>query len=254
MPYAILQTDLTPPALDQLKQAFRSVDFLTDVDAHTLGSDAFGILVKNLTADHAASLQGALRTEGVETEIVDQRALPEMPPTKFVGRLDCLPEGLMIYDPLGRGFQLEWGHLMMIASGDVRLTEFTRVQRVRRRPRLDRYGHIQDEPEVEVSTREELKFHLLLELVLTRGVQRFSVTADRFNFIYLGERRTQSIPDNFALLVQDLIHFAPHAAVNRGAFHIREDARDWFSYPSKNAFHEEIIWLLWRIRQARARE
>ena len=252
MPYAILQTDLTPPSLDQLKRAFRTVKFLTEVDAHTLGNDAFGILVKNLDADRAAALQSALRAEGVETEIADQRALPEMPATKFVARLDCLPDGLLIYDPLGRSFRLEWGHLLMIAAGNVRLTDFARVEKTRYETRYD-WGHPSVEQVTDVSTKEEQNQHLVLELILTRAVARYSVTADKFNFAYLGPRRTKNLPENFALLVRDLIQFAPQAALNRGAFHLRENTGAPFTYPSKNAFFEEIIWLLRRMQLAPGR-
>ena len=250
MPYAILQTDLTPPSLDQLKRAFRAVKFLTEVDAYTLGNDAFGILVKNLEAEPAAALQGALRTEGVETIIADQRELPEMPPTKFVSRLDCRPDGLLIYDPLGRSFRLEWGHILMIAAGSVRLTDFVPVKRVRQRNPYRNYDQPDSGQVIEMSTREEQNHHLALELILTRAVARYSVTADRFNFAYLGERRTESLPANFALLARDLILFAPQAALNRGALDLRESTGQLLIYPSKNAFFEEIIWLLWRMQQA----
>ena len=76
------------------------------------------------------------------------------------------------------------------------------------------------------------------------------MTADRFNFAYLGDRRTESLPENFALLTRDLIQFAPQAALNRGASDLRENTGKLLTYPSKNAFFEEIIWLLWRMQQA----
>ena len=56
MSYALLQNDLSVPPLDSLKRAFRAVKFLTELDAHTLGADAFGILVKGLSAENAALL------------------------------------------------------------------------------------------------------------------------------------------------------------------------------------------------------
>ena len=52
---------------------------------------------------------------------------------------------------------------------------------------------------------------------------------------------------NFRLLVQDLARFAPQAAINRGAYYLREGAGEAFVYPSKNAIFEEIVWLLWRM-------
>ncbi|MBI5385305.1 MAG: hypothetical protein HZA90_11545 [Verrucomicrobia bacterium] len=247
MPFALLQVDLNPPDIERLKRAFRSVDFLTELDAHTLADDGFGILVKNLAPEDAAALCGALRTEGVATEIVDQRALPEMPPTKLVTRLDCQPEALQVYDPLGRVFPLQWGHILMIAAGFVRLSEFTRVRKVRGESYSDA-----DYPSasrvVEETTVEERNFRFILEIVLTRAVQRFSIAADRFNFAYLGARRSADPAENFAELVRDLIQFAPQAALNRGAFCLRERLAEPFCYPSKNAFFEEIIWLLWKMQ------
>src|SRR6185436_1321218 len=126
MPYAVLQTDLNPPSFELLRRVFPLVPGLTASDAAILGKDAFGVLVKNFSEQQAAALQGALRREGIETEIVDQSFLPELPATKFVSRVDCRPEHLLIYDPLGRSFPLPWPHLMFIAAGNVKLSEFVR--------------------------------------------------------------------------------------------------------------------------------
>jgi hypothetical protein len=40
----------------------------------------------------------------------------------------------------------------------------------------------------------------------------------------------------------------PRELVNRGACYFREQREEPFAYPSKNAFYEEIAWLLWRMR------
>ena len=55
--------------------------------------------------------------------------------------------------------------------------------------------------------------------------------------------------ENFQLLARDLMTFAPHALVNRGAFYLREGSNRIFEYPSKNAFYEQITWMLWRAQQ-----
>lgn len=253
MPYSILQKDLTIPPVEALKRAFRTVKFLTEVDAYTLANDAYGILVKRLSRENAVALQGVLAREGVETEIVEDRLLPALPPTKFVHRLDCQPDGLMVYDPLQRSFRLEYGHVMLIAAGDVRLNEFKQVRKTREIVGYDGEGRAHYDTIVETSTKEERNYHFCLELVLSRAVQRFSLTADKFSFSYLGERKTDDLTANFTLLVQDLVRQAPHAAINRGAYYLRENAQPLFSYPSKNAFFEEITWLLWRLRQSEGR-
>jgi len=81
-------------------------------------------------------------------------------------------------------------------------------------------------------------------------VLRFCLNAEKFNFSYLGERKTKDPARNFALLIQDAIQFSPHAARNRGAESIRVDREQVFAYPSKNAFHEEVVWILWQMKKA----
>lgn len=253
MNYAILQTTLDTPDFDKLRRAFRSVSSLTDADAHILGNDAFGILVKGKPLAEATTLQAALRAEGIEAHVIPEDDLPALPPTKFLNRVEARPEALTIYDPVGRSFAVEWGHVMLIAAGSVRLTDFNRIRTEKRVTRYDAQGGAYTETVVDYNTREERNAHFLLEIILTRGVARYSIKADPaalLLFRYLGERRTDSLAQNFALLVQDLMTYAPHAAVNRGAYSLREAGGSLFAYPSKNAFFEEITWLLWWLAMA----
>jgi hypothetical protein len=250
MRYALLQTDLNPPSLDQLRRAFRFVPGLTPYDANILGNDAFGILVKDFSAEQAGALQGALRVEGIETEIVDQSLLPALPQTKIVQRLECHPAHLLIFDPLGKSFPLEWRHIMLIAAGGVQLTEFVRHETKRPVKLYRRDGQSTAEFEHETVTRKERNFHLLCEIIITGAALRYSFSADKFNFACLGERNLQNPSANFSLFVRDLIHFCPHAGLNRGATALQANATEIFAYPTKNAFHEEIVWMLWQIRKA----
>jgi len=137
MPYAVLQTDLNTPSVEQLQRAARFVPGLTAGDGHVLGNDAFGILVKDFSEQQAGALQANLRAEGVETEIVEQSFLPQLPPIKFVHRLECSSQHLMIHDPLGRAFPVEWRNIMLIAAGSVRLSKF--VSKVKARVSAGKY-------------------------------------------------------------------------------------------------------------------
>jgi hypothetical protein len=254
MLYAVVQKSLEPPSLEQLQNAFQGIPGLTRMDASILGRDAFGILVKGFPFDRATKLQASLAGQGVETEVVEQNALPALPQEKNVTRLECTPEALMIYDPLNRSFPLEWKNIMMIAAGTVPLVELARVRTETSVPAMG-YNmltgdlHVEQRTQVEYSSHAERNERLLVEIVLSRAVLRYSITADKspLLFNYLGERRTRDSLRDFALLIQDLTKFAPQAAVNRGAYYLRENAGKPFIYPSKNAFYEEIIWLLWKM-------
>lgn len=263
--FALVQQTLEIPEVEKLKRAFRAVRSLTAADAPTIANDAYGILVKNLGADDAVALQGALRDEGIETHMVLQSDLPQLPPIKFLRCADCQPDALMVYDPIGRTIPVPWGHVMLIAAGSVRVIEF--------RQEIKRPGPADwDYPEVEhflrdgfmpglkgfqtplsatpeSTTREIPTFRWLLEIVLTRAAMRFQIEADKFRFTTLGDRATADPGRNLGLLAQEMMKRAPDALVNRGAFHLREDPAGVMSYPSKNAFYEEMTWILWRAAQ-----
>jgi len=258
--FAILQRSLEIPDVEKLKRAFRSVKTLTETDAHTLAKDAFGILVNNLSSTDAMTLQGALGAEGVETAVVLQTDLPQLPPTKFVHQMDCLPNSLVVHDAIGREFGVTWDQVMLVAAGRVRLTVFEQ-QRVTPsqspvQAALDSWWpagsrrRSASQPAPEYVSRERQVPKLLLEVVLVGAVMRLQVEGDQFRFNYLGDRKRPELAENFALLVRDLMQFAPQAIVNRGAYFLRENTSTGFEYPSKHAFHEEMTWMLWQMSNA----
>lgn len=250
MTYAIVQSSLEIPDVEKLKRAFRSVPTLTNVDAHILANDAYGILVKGKTAEHARRLVESLRGEGIETEMVADQLLPELPQSKFVRKLHCTEEALVLHDPLGRPFRLPWEHIMFIAAGNVKLQEFKRTCIDKKSVRFDGAGNPYSITETDYSTTEESRYKFLLEIIITRAALRYSVTVDKsMLFQSLGDEFNIKLEQSFATLIGQMTQFAPNAALNRGAYYLRENAGEVFSYPTKNAFQEEIIWLLWRMKQ-----
>jgi hypothetical protein len=258
--FALLQRRLEIPDVEKLKRAFRSVKGLTETDAHTLAKDAFGILVNNLSPTDAMTLQGQLAAEGVETAVVLESELPQLPPAKFVHQMDCLPDGLVVHDAIGREFPVKWDQIMLVAAGRVRLTVFEQ-QRVTpsqspARSALDSWWPVgpryrsASQPAPDYVSRESQVPTLLLEVLLARAVMRFQIEGDRFRFQYLGDRKRPDVAENFTLLVRDVMQFAPQAIMNRGALFLRENTSTDFEYPSKHAFHEEITWILWQMTNA----
>ncbi|HXT42026.1 MAG TPA: hypothetical protein VN887_18600 [Candidatus Angelobacter sp.] len=259
--FVVLQRSLEVPGVEKLKRAFHSVKCLTESDAHTLAKDAFGILVKNLTVEDAMALQAALGAEDIDTAVVLQSDLPQLPPIKFVRQLDCLTEGLVVHDAIGRQFSVRWDQIMLVAAGSVLLTVFEQekvtptpsllqAEVTSWSPFLPRRGVVND-PAPEYVSRERQASKLLLELLLSGAVMRFQVEAGRFRFDYLGDRKRPGLMENFALLARDVMKFAPQAMVNRGAYFVPEGSGPVFEYPSKNAFYEEITWMLWQAMNAK---
>jgi hypothetical protein len=249
MTCSVMQKNLEPPTMEQLKQAFCQVPGLTAVDAAMQSRDAFGILARSFEPERAQALQSALAAQGVETEVVEDASLPALPDLRIVHRLDSTPDALMICDPLGRSFPLPWKNVILIAAGKVRMTEFKTVDVPRPVRNYGRHGKVVVQYDHE--THEEHNDRWLLEVVITGAALRYSIVADRaicLLFQYLGDRRTGDLAGNFKLVVQDLTANAPEAAVNRGAYYLRENTADPFYYPTKKAFYDEMTWLLWKMK------
>ena len=244
MAYAIMQTELLPPEIEQLTAAFRALPILTAIDAQTVARDAFGILLRGLDVEQASTLQDALGKHGVQTEVVEENGLPAIPPAKVVRQVEILPNHLSMYDPMGRAFTLPWRDIMIIAAGNVRLPESKR-QKNHDEAHL-RGGHSLDPDH---KNRDSALFHLMLEIVTTNGQGRYSILADEFDFSHLGINQSADLTGNFVLLLRELAENAPHAGLNRGAFLITQGNKEVFVYPSKAAFNEELTWFLWRTAQ-----
>ena len=240
MPFAIMQKELLAPSVEHLARAFSSLPNLTALDAQTAANDAFGILWRGLDVEGASAMQDALMKQGIEVEVVEESELPVLPPSKVIKQIEFLPAQLSMYDPMGRVFALPWSDLMLIAAGNVRLRDYkakgyTPAEAV----------HNHEAP------RADHTRHLMLELVLSGGVARYSMIADEFVFNHLGARLTKETARNFEMVVRELADNAGHAGLNRGAFLICENEKEIFTYPNKAAFFEEITWFLWRIGAAR---
>ena len=239
MPYAIMQRELAAPPLDQLADAFRALPNLTALDAQTAVNDAFGVLWRGLELEAASALQDALMKKGLETEVVSETELPKLPPAKIVKQMEFMPSHLVMYDPMGRTFNLPVSDILLIAAGNVRLPEYKKSHTPAEaaRPSNDFLN--------EGRSRDSAQFHFMLEIVLAGNMARYSVVADEFVFSHLGARATNNLAQDFCLLVRDLAESAPHAGLNRGAYLICENAKEVFPYPSKAAFFEELTWFLW---------
>jgi hypothetical protein len=249
--HAVVQTTLDPPTAEQLRRAFETVPELTRYDATTLADDAFGIVAENLSFESASAVQRALSAQGYETELVQQDHLPRLPAAKALRRADCLPECLVVYDALGRPKRVEWPHVCLLAAGAVQLTEFRRVETQYVRYRMGPRGGAIPVVMSEFRDREEKNRRLLLEILLEVSPGRYRATAHKFNYGYLGPRQARGKSANFALMVGDLMRLATSASLNRGVVGLGQDPPQTLEYPTRHAFEEEILWVLWKSRGRR---
>lgn len=251
MPYAILQTGLEQPTVEQLHSAFHRVPGMASVDARVFAKNAFGILAQGLTAEQADAARAGFTAQNIEVESVDERALPAIPPIRHVRRVDCTPDAFVIYDPVGRPVPLAWKDVLIVAAGSVMMSEFDRVREVSKVPMYDPETGARRVTHVSYHDQEQQRERWLIEIIIRGGALRFSINSSEVSgllFQYLGDRRSRDMNANFQMVAQDVVQFATEAALNRGACAIREQQPKPFRYPSRKVFNEEIIWLLWKLR------
>lgn len=233
MTYAIVQRELVVPELDRLKRAFSVRPEFTGLDAATAAGDAFGILLRGLDLEQADALQSALMRERIDTVVVEEPKLPTLTPGRIGRQAELDAAHLTLFDPMRRAVKVAWADIGLIAAGLVKMRE----------PRKPRPG-------LDAESKEELLRHLALEIFLRDGAGRLSIAGDDFDYAHLGQKLSADAAVNFVFLVQQLAQNAPHAGLNRGACAALKKPPELFPYPSKQAFHEELVWMLWRIGQA----
>lgn len=268
MAWLLVQRSLTPPEIEPVQRAFQSTGIFHALDAVSFVKDAFGVLAKGLEEHPAKQLQMALATQGVEVDVVADSEWPVLPPAKRIVRAACWAEGFEPLDPLGRPLHVPWDQVLAVSAGLVREVEFgTRVTasvalgrpaaNTVNQPSMGGFGATLAGDSVAplpsdrlVLTGEERQWRWCAEVILAGGL-RFIWQAHEFHYAHLGERVTRDPAANFALFLRDLLSAVPHAALNRGAFALRETQPETAPrYPTRNAFAEETQWLLWRLRRA----
>jgi hypothetical protein len=245
MSYAIFQTQLEKPPREALKVALGAIRGFAAADADILVNDAYGILTGGLTLEQAQALCAALGREGVATEVVDEGLIVRLPPSRQAKRIDCLREHLLIYDALERVSAVPWGQVRLVAAGWVVLSEWERKENKRRVTGATQREDEQAFERTDITTRELNRTRPVLDIILDVSPGRIELLGHECLYNYLGDRLTARPSDNFPLLVKDLATFAERAVLNRGAANLGSDAAEAFRYPTRHAFEEEIVWLMW---------
>ena len=258
--YCLVQSNLDPIDPQVLKMAFRAVGELVDNDAKILSADAFGILADGLTVETARTLANELAKAGVVVEVVPEEEIPTLPDPHTLRRCGCFDNVFMASDSLGREVPWEWSQVVLVSVGIVPLREAKRIMRTRYRMLaggisgcgLGSMPMVFLVPERDVSIRYKRESRGLLDIFMDCEPYRYRIWADKFNFSYLGQRRSRKKLENFVQLVEDFTRYASGAALNRGAVAIRDDGLEaTFGYPSRHAFEEETVWLLYRLGLSR---
>ena len=244
--YAVLQKDLGRPVADQMRRAFRSFSNLTDADAVRLAANAQGILLRHLGADEARAFHRALLAEGVAAAMVSESDLELLPASKSLHRLSLSEQALEVYDLLGRAKPIPWHEIALVAAGSVRHVEISMTQTERTGVGLHPAFGVWPKKTAESVRKVESESQLILEIVLANRVARYELDAAQFPFKYAVDKPEFSTREKFIWLVREIGNRATGAILNRGASDVRNGVELVRGYSSRQAFTDEMIWLLWK--------
>jgi len=243
--YAVLQKEGGSPSAEQIRRAFRSFSNLTDADAVRLAANAQGILLRHLSSDEARAFHRALQAEGVASALVAESELQLLPESKALHRLSLTEPALEVYDLRGQPMPVAWNEIALVAAGAVRHVEISQPQTKRPtgQSRVGIAGWLR--PTAKPTRKVASDSQLLLELVLAGGETRYELDAAQFPFKYAVDRPEFSTLEKFVWLVREIGNRSPRALLNRGASDVRNGVQLVRGYPSRQAFTDEMIWLLW---------
>ena len=243
--YAVVQLTLDMPSVVKLERAFKRAHGLTAHDAPTLAKSAFGILVHRLSYDHAYVLQSALKDEDIETQVIAESDLPVLPPTLFVNRLECTAASLLVSDSVNRPVEIPWSQVMLVSVGRFPVVEVIR-QRLSGKSNRDNFAATSDVDGAISYESKQVHTRKTVVEVITRGaVPRVTILPERpVMFQYLEKRKSRNETDNVRSFLRDMAPFVPEAGWNRGARGLLASKAELMGFPSKDAFHQEMIWLL----------
>jgi hypothetical protein len=249
--YAILQKDGAPPGAEQIRRAFRSFANLTDADAVRLAANAQGILLRHLNSDEARAFHQALQAEGVASAMVAESELRLLPDSRSLHRLTISEQSLEVYDLLGRPKSVPWDELALVAAGAVNHAALSLTQTERAAAPFHPALGVWPKKIVETVRRIETGAELILEIILTDGTTRYEINAAQFPFKYVVDRPELSTVEKFVWLVREIARHATGALLNRGAREVRDGIALVRGYSNRQAFADEMLWLLWTAARSK---
>ncbi len=255
--YALMNRSLEAPEHDAFARAFRGVPGLTPMDANSIGNPECGMLIRNLTLDQATALQSNLKASGTNADVVAEAILPVLPAGKVIRSLECSLETLTIRDSLQHRTAIGRQDVKLLAAGSVRFATFARQrkeQEVVTAHLMHLHFHpipllipmIHRETHTHYVQQESDQWVLRGEMISNVVNQRFIIEAENFDYSCLGSNMTNDLATNFCLLMRELAGKDSPTALSRGVTSILADPCEFAYYPNKDAFHNELIWCLWR--------
>lgn len=254
--YAVLLARQDEPKLQEIAKVLSAIQKIPLQDAARLARTSWGILGEKLDKDTAADLAGRLKDASMESLVLPQGLIEELPPPALAASLEFLPSGVRANIKGGNSETLVKEQIRLIAAAGLKQTITTTVK-IKEGPSPTQkavsmglmmaglpisIGGKSREVEQKKQTTE-LFFYL--DLYLRNPVRRFRIDAQNFDFSCLKARMGFTAHQNFRILVLEMIRLCPQAMISRGTKVLFDSAPiASMGYDSIADLDRESRWLL----------
>jgi hypothetical protein len=239
MSFAIIQKKLEviPPAKRApLLEVARTGQI---AQASRVNHEYLGILAEHLSQENARKLAETLQSIGIETQVLDMSEVVPRPQPVDVVNAEISPRGFVTRDMYLKETVVPWDSVVFLSATRVKQTTRPAVNHLSLAPT----GGVRGDAHSAVGEGS-----WVLAIYTNGATPHYRIQQNRFNYTYLGERRTLKSFENLRLVAADIARFATQAAMGEGFKSLLAGgtARD---HSTLQTFEEESRWHLQRLRE-----
>ena len=261
MGFAVLLNEMVDLPIDKVAPIIAQAENIIYADATRALRTPTGFLVKDLPRHEADSICNQLNNIGIGCFVMDMNRIYRPPNYYTINNAILQEDALFIGDYRGSMTALDWGNLVFISVGHIlphRKERYTLGSSsdtgigagISATASITMYSMtgIPYAPKQETQERKPKSTkakHVLDMFLKAPNEAHLRIFSDGFNYGYLGPRIGMGSTQNFKLLVEDIVRFAPHAFGNRGVnvFLANGNPKD-MQYKNMMVFDEENLWML----------
>lgn len=223
---------------ESLEEASIAVPSVARADCAGMQRDLFGIVISGLPLEEAIAFQGALRSRGFETELVEDDEMPKLHEAFAIQRINFKEATLVFVDTMGREQSRPRQELVFIAGGFLTQRKTKTEWKMGTRS-VGSNGGSFDVPSPEKHRKEEAVPEFRLDFFFSAPPFRLRASVSAESMMFFHDRPLR-LRDTALLLgaMMDVRELLPSERVGSGLK--RTDTKN--AYPSLRCYEEEIRW------------
>ena len=256
MGFAILLNELIDFPMDMAAPIIAQGEDIIYADATRALRDPTGFLVKNLPYNEANSICAQLNNIGIGCFVMDMSQFYHPPDYQNINTASINEDAFFISNYYGTMVPLHWSDLIYIAVGKIlphKKEKYTLGSQyddgfdfsMTQIDTMRGTGYVPNEPLHKKPAGKTKTRHVVDLFFKQPNESHYRIFSNGFNYSYLGHRIGISSGQNFRMLVEDIVHFAPHAFGNKGIgdFLNNGPPKD-MSFKDMRIFDEQNLWML----------